>query len=381
MLKPWATLICALSLTAWSLGQHPEHKEPEHHDPPAPERHQDPPARHDPPPPPAPAPAPAPSPKPEPAPVHSEPGRPEPAHDSAPASANNSNRRDPTPASGSFPAAPRPGSHSGVSTHIPAPEHPVSTHRPRPEGLDPFPGKPYTFPVVPGPVTPPPPPYVPAPCPIGPPFDYGYNFGGLYPVYCRRGCNTYPEPPSETAFLCTHYLYEATGNFVISPFYLYYTLPPYLSCQEVTFLAPSKREMTQISPEIDLTSLAQVTNDLSRAFREGEVDRIEHLLPQKGTVDIYVGGQYRYTLAADDFGKTFRDAIARVATHDYTILDVASGVHGVVLTTRHDFVDPWGRSQAVYHTFRLVKEAKNVVIREFGTSETNLLQPAVKNGP
>ncbi len=110
-------------------------------------------------------------------------------------------------------------------------------------------------------------------------------------------------------------------------------------------------------------------DDIVSAFQSDDHKAIDRLVPQNGTVNIYVDGQYSYSLAAKDFYDTYIDGIESTKTDRYEIMDVKINQDGTAkVVAKHIYTDPWGARTFVYHSYFLVHEGDEYVIREFGTS-------------
>jgi hypothetical protein len=62
------------------------------------------------------------------------------------------------------------------------------------------------------------------------------------------------------------------------------------------------------------------------------------------------------------------DAVLSSRTIDYQIDRVKANDEEAEVVARHDYLDPWGQRQCVYHRFHLIGERGAIVIRYFETS-------------
>jgi hypothetical protein len=81
-----------------------------------------------------------------------------------------------------------------------------------------------------------------------------------------------------------------------------------------------------------------------------------------------VDGRYNYSMTAEDFESFMLDAIESTRTDRYDIVKVERRGREAEITARHEFTDPWGQREAVYHWYRLEEDRGTYVIRRFGTS-------------
>jgi hypothetical protein len=167
---------------------------------------------------------------------------------------------------------------------------------------------------------------------------------------------------------------------VASPWYYYVSLPPYVNYSRVTIVnvfptsnwygTPYRwRPVDQWDRNGRYEDLDYSIEDIVDAFQDGSRRAIERLVPTRGTVNIYTEGNYSYSLNADDFYDLYNDGIQNVNTVRYQIIDVQRNRDGNArVLARHEFIDPWGTRQTVWHTYYLERDRRDYVIREFGTS-------------
>jgi len=110
--------------------------------------------------------------------------------------------------------------------------------------------------------------------------------------------------------------------------------------------------------------------DIVQAFSNDDHKAIDRVTAHSGNVKIFVDGKYTYSLKANDFYDTYVDGIESTKTDRYEIIDVKANADGTArVTAKHDYNDPTGHRTSVYHSYFLVKEGAEYVIREFGTSD------------
>jgi hypothetical protein len=178
----------------------------------------------------------------------------------------------------------------------------------------------------------------------------------------------------------------------ISPYYWYISLPGYISWSRCFYATP--RVIIIIGDDLSwrycgrgnygsyyyggygynyndrgYSYLDRSVSDLVDAFLLERPEHLADLLPRKGTVNIYIEGEYAYTLNNDDFYDMTADMIRSTQTTDFQIEKVKRSRSGeYIVLARHEFVDPNNMSQTVWMTFTLDEEYGRYVIVETGTS-------------
>ena len=173
----------------------------------------------------------------------------------------------------------------------------------------------------------------------------------------------------------------------VSPWYYYPCLPPYVAAPNVVIVDrfPSTNwvgsdyewndggESASIDQPGQISSnptLDQSISALVASFEKDDHQAIDDVTPHSGNVNIYTDGKYSYSLKANDFYDTYVDGIESTKTDRYEILDVKANANGTArVVAKHVYNDPWGNRTFIYHSYFLVKEGANYVIREFGTSD------------
>jgi hypothetical protein len=218
--------------------------------------------------------------------------------------------------------------------------------------------------------------------------DFGYWDSGLRTGYCQYNNNF-----NDNQFRYHNYRYRPTGhNCTYSPWYYYPQLPPYVTTTEIFIIGtPSYNcgynngyttyggynsydsgygDSWRSYYEGDNQTLDNAISDIQYSFNQGRIRGLSDLVPYSGKVEIYVDGKYQYSMNADDFYSTLRDAVENVKTQNYQILDVRTNRDGdAKVIARHETEDPWGRAQTVYHTFYLRGTRDGFEIRGFGSSD------------
>ncbi len=178
-------------------------------------------------------------------------------------------------------------------------------------------------------------------------------------------------------------------NVVISPWYLYPFLPGYLDCSTVVvtnYRSPWgwNRGVVYVydnhgwdnrwdwngsrsNRNIDLDNSLE---DMQDAFVRYDRRALSRLIPDRGQIAILRDGQYDYSMDANDFYDLINDLAGNAQQSRYTIDQVRTYRDSARIGAIHEYVDPWGRRQQVYHSFLLERERRGqMVIREFGTSD------------
>lgn len=200
----------------------------------------------------------------------------------------------------------------------------------------------------------------------------GGVYGGLrygYVGYNRRWRDDY--------FLCPFYAFDpyAGATLVVSPWYGYSFLPPYLDESRVTIVEDYGSAYDSNDPWQDYDprqggdrDLDHALDDVQDAFERNSDRSAERLLPQSGRVAIFNEGRYDYSVNAADFREMFLDGVEESETVRYAVTGVQVRGTEVHLTAHHEYTDSWGTTQSVEHTYTLRYESGRYVIREFGTS-------------
>ena len=118
------------------------------------------------------------------------------------------------------------------------------------------------------------------------------------------------------------------------------------------------------------TAARNAIADLRDAFEDGDPRLLSRLVARRGQVAILRDGRYDYSVSVDDFDDLIRDLVTNSRTRSYQVEDTRAYRNQVRVVARHDYVDPWGERQTMYHHILLEPERGSYVIREFGTSPT-----------
>jgi hypothetical protein len=251
-------------------------------------------------------------------------------------------------------------------------------------------------------------PEVPIPRPLPPTPPPRFRGPGLTVSYrgWRTGFTPYPGVTYFRRFRFRHYVPEWTDDtlLVVSPFYFYPNLPPFLNGETIqadvaansntTFQQNGDTSQTQngvatdsAQTQPDPTSQTgpsltgdqdpkTATNDLKHLWELFDTSVLLKLCPTDGNVKVSVGDQ-SYNLAASDFLDLIRDGVTGTQTVSWSILNEDDAGDQIRLQAVHTFQDPWDKTRKVTQNYLLVKGDQGYVIREFG-SET--YQPPSSSG-
>jgi hypothetical protein len=175
--------------------------------------------------------------------------------------------------------------------------------------------------------------------------------------------------------------YSTVGYY--SPWYYYPYLPGYVAPSSVYFDSsglimgsfsgmPYLYPTHNVVPEPGTNSILNAgIHDIANVFRHKDWNALDRVVPQSGNVNIYMDGQYEYSMSADKFYDMMKDNADQSQTVRYHILDVRIDRQGYVrLVAQHIFTDPWNNQQTVYHTYTLAVNGQSVQVVEFGTSQS-----------
>lgn len=208
----------------------------------------------------------------------------------------------------------------------------------------------------------------------------------------RVGYYHYHQSFRDDNFYYPYYVFDPyqVDRCVISPWYYYSFLPAYLEIDRLvygpdygaTFLGfgynyqsdPHYRYYNDDDSNnryddnyISHRALDNAVDDIVDAFLRQDRRAVDRLVPENGSVALGIDGQTHYDVKADDFYDMFTDVVLNSQTTGYQIVDVKASDDEAEVTARHDFLDPWGQTQTVYHRYHLFGERGNVVIRSFET--------------
>ncbi|MDQ2985816.1 MAG: hypothetical protein M3R13_03730 [Armatimonadota bacterium] len=171
-----------------------------------------------------------------------------------------------------------------------------------------------------------------------------------------------------------------------SPYYWYWSVPGYLPWGRCYVLRPtiiiiiggfinwnycgigSSGSFYNTSYN-NYSPLDRSLSDLKDAFIYRDYRSLDRLVSNGGRVEIFIDGEYVYSLDSGDYYDITADLIYSVETTDFDVVDVRrlQGNRGYLATARHEFIDSWGERQETYLTFTLQPGDGGYVITQAGT--------------
>jgi hypothetical protein len=161
-------------------------------------------------------------------------------------------------------------------------------------------------------------------------------------------------------------VYGHIGNFFIGAEYVSYPYRynyynGYSSGYDDGYRAGSRD--SDRSPELD-----RGVDEIVNAFQQQDYRSLDLLVGRRNHIDIFQDDRYSYSLESDAFYDLMRDNVRTAKTVRYEILNVRKYRDNAYVVARHVFVDPWGKEDFVYHTYKLHISGRDPQIVEFGTS-------------
>jgi hypothetical protein len=221
-------------------------------------------------------------------------------------------------------------------------------------------------------------------------FPRGGNFNGLVWNGWRNGYCSYWNNWNDNFFWYPNYCFTPFNNInvVVSPWYWYPFLPGYLNCNRVVV-------SNWVSPWAWNTGVVYVWNDggnwgwnntqnrwnrydrdveeaiedVRDTFERFDRQALDRLVPRDGQVAIMRDGRYDYSIGSGDFYDLVNDLAGNAETRRYRIDEIRTGRNSMRVSATHEYLDPWGNRQRVFHLYYLERERGGYVIREFGTSD------------
>lgn len=213
-------------------------------------------------------------------------------------------------------------------------------------------------------------------------FDNGWRTG-----YCH-----YNQGWNDNFFFFNNYCFNPWQpgigiNVVVSPWYLYPFLPGYLNCNTVvvtTYRSPWLWNTGVVYAFDDRgwdnrwdwssnnrrnIDVDNALEDLRDGFERYDRRALGGLVPRNGQIAIMRNNRYDYSMNADDFYDLINDLSSNAETNSYRVEQVRTYRDSARVVMVHDYNDPWGRRQRVYHSMLLQREGRGMVIREFETND------------
>lgn len=203
--------------------------------------------------------------------------------------------------------------------------------------------------------------------------DYwgNYNWRSGYCQYDYRWRDSY--------FVYPYYSFSFGNRCAVSPWYYYPNLPGYLDITRCRFggfglqiswtNSYDWNRWDQYDRYGSNYQLGRAIDDIRRAFERNDYRALGNLIPGRSEVYVKLNDGYGYYLRGDDFYDLMVDNIAGTDTARYTILESKWGSRGEAsIWASHEFFDPWGRRQCVYHRYTLTSDRYGFSIAEFEVS-------------
>jgi hypothetical protein len=215
------------------------------------------------------------------------------------------------------------------------------------------------------------------------------NYHWLRHGYCRPG-NFW----ADWFFGYAYYVFDPIPwQCVFSPYYYYYCVPGYLPYRRVW--CTNYRVIYIIIDPIDwrycgngygygfysssygsnyddsgnYSNLDKALSDLTDAFKYGDPTKLDRLVPRGGDVEVFIDGDYSYTVNSDEYYDITSDLIQGVHTTDFRITKVnALKNGGYFVVARHDYLDAWDNPQTNWLTFTIEESANWYAITQAGTN-------------
>lgn len=118
------------------------------------------------------------------------------------------------------------------------------------------------------------------------------------------------------------------------------------------------------------TGLTEAIADIRKGWTDGREDLLLKHVPADRQVQVYINGEYSYSLPSSDYTSMVRDAMGRVRTVAFTITGVERRSDGAYLVrARHDFRDINDQYKERNVSYTLAPEEGSWVIAAVGSSE------------
>jgi hypothetical protein len=169
-----------------------------------------------------------------------------------------------------------------------------------------------------------------------------------------------------------------------SPYYWYWSVPGYLPWNRCHYGRPTiiiilagfvnwnycgYGSSFYNTSYYNYSALDRSLSDLKDAFLYKDYRSLDRLVPSGGSIEIFIDGEYAYSIDASDYYDITADLIYSVETTDFDIVDVRrlQGNRGYVAVGRHEFIDSWGARQETYLSFTLQPNNGRYQITQAGT--------------
>ena len=198
--------------------------------------------------------------------------------------------------------------------------------------------------------------------------------------YYRSGYYHYDRGWHDSRFFYPHYVFSWQPRCYPSPVYYYPHLPGYiadvrvdLGFVRISWTQGSFYNWRYRADDWGYSSvyrtrdiyLDRAVDDIYDGFRRGDMRYIDDLIPYRGWINIEVDGSVEYRIGGEDFYDLMRDLIEGTDTVDYEIRRVRTYRGGATIEAVHEYRDPWGRIERVYHHYGLRDTGRQMEITHF----------------
>ncbi|MBX7131690.1 MAG: hypothetical protein K1X67_03315 [Fimbriimonadaceae bacterium] len=207
-------------------------------------------------------------------------------------------------------------------------------------------------------------------------WDNGWNDYNWRNGYCQ-----YDYRWRDNYFSYPYYSFTFNDRCAISPWYYYPNLPGYIVSSRVrignfgldirwgnSFDWNRYDRWDRYSNDYEF---GRAIDDIRDAFERGSTRSLGYLIPSRSEVYVRLDDGYGYTMDGDDFYDLMVDNISATQTRRYMILEARWGSRGEAsVLASHEFLDPWGSRQCVYHRYVLVDNGRGFRIAQFEVSQS-----------
>jgi hypothetical protein len=167
---------------------------------------------------------------------------------------------------------------------------------------------------------------------------------------------------------------------VVSPWYYYPCLPPYLAYNRVIVLNDNcdwndGSEYSYVAQEAPNSygdsDLNSAISQIQNVFQNDDESAISQVVDSNMQVGVYNDGKYMYSVNGPDFSQMMADNVHGVQNVGFTVTDVKVEPDYAIVTARHEFQDAEdGGSTVVYQEYRLTRNGDHYAIEDFNTSKS-----------
>ncbi len=194
----------------------------------------------------------------------------------------------------------------------------------------------------------------------------------------RNGYHAYYSGWHDSFFFFGGYLFDPWGApCVLSPWYLYPSLPGYLPYSSV-IIANDDVDWNAggyyaYDPDDDPNSygnpdLNYSLDELTKIFNNSDEYALSEMIGSEA-VGIYNDGNYMYSVNGTEFHQMMMDNIHAVENANFSIMSVKLRNDQAIVRARHEFSSPDGGNEVVYQEYRLQQIDGKFVIVDFNTSK------------